>query len=232
LFNGDTEAAIPGRAEPPAVDLKVVFHVKRSEEALASAARSVGVRLADDQASSLVEFEALLRERAVVLGLVARSDSARIRERHILDSLRAAAVTLESDIDALDMGTGAGLPGIPVAIARPALTVRLVEPRRTRVAFLELALERAKIENATILATTVESVGVAVDLCFARAFAPLEQAWAAAWPRLRPGGRLVYFAGAGFERPNRPEGCSSIAVVPPPRGSRIESFGPLVIMSR
>jgi 16S rRNA (guanine527-N7)-methyltransferase len=209
-----------------------VFHVKRSEEALASAARSVGVRLADDQASSLVAFEALLRERAVVLGLVARSDSARIRERHILDSLRAAAVTLESDIDALDMGTGAGLPGIPVAIARPALTVRLVEPRRTRVAFLELALERAKIENATILATTVESVGVAVDLCFARAFAPLEQAWAAARPRLRPGGRLVYFAGAGFERPNRPEGCSSIAVVPPPRGSRIESFGPLVIMSR
>lgn len=216
----------------PAVDLKVVFHVKRSEEALASAARSVGVPLVDDQASSLLEFETLLRDRAVELGMVAQSDSARIRERHILDSLRAAAVTLDSDLDALDIGTGAGLPGIPVAIARPALTVRLVEPRRTRVAFLELALERARIENAMILSATIESVGVAVDLCFARAFAPLEQAWAAARPRLRSGGRLVYFAGAGIERPDRPEGCSSIAVVPPPRGSRIERFGPLVIMSR
>jgi 16S rRNA (guanine527-N7)-methyltransferase len=216
----------------PAVDLKVVFHVKRSEEALASAARSVGVPLVDDQASSLLEFETLLRDRAVDLGMVAQSDSARIRERHILDSLRAAAVTLDSDLDALDIGTGAGLPGIPVAIARPALTVRLVEPRRTRVAFLELVLERARIENAMILSATIESVGVAVDLCFARAFAPLEQAWAAARPRLRSGGRLVYFAGAGFERPDRPEGCSSIAVEPPPRGSRIESFGPLVIMSR
>lgn len=216
----------------PTVDLKVVFHVKRSEEALASAARSVGVPLVDDQASSLLEFETLLRDRAVELGMVAQSDSARIRERHILDSLRAAAVTLDSDLDALDIGTGAGLPGIPVAIARPALTVRLVEPRRTRVAFLELALERARIENAMILSATIESVGVAVDLCFARAFAPLEQAWAAARPRLRSGGRLVYFAGAGIERPDRPEGCSSIAVVPPPRGSRIERFGPLVIMSR
>lgn len=224
----------PTREQPriPAVDLKVVFHVKRSEEALASAARSVGVPLVDDQASSLLEFETLLRDRAVELGMVAQSDSARIRERHILDSLRAAAVTLDSDLDALDIGTGAGLPGIPVAIARPALTVRLVEPRRTRVAFLELALERARIENAMILSATIESVGVAVDLCFARAFAPLEQAWAAARPRLRSGGRLVYFAGAGIERPDRPEGCSSIAVVPPPRGSRIERFGPLVIMSR
>ena len=215
----------------PAVDLKVVFHVKRSEEALASAARSLGVPLADDQASSLLEFESLLH-KAVDLGMVARGDSGRIRERHVLDSLRAAAVALESDVDALDIGTGAGLPGIPVAIARPTINVRLVEPRRTRVAFLELALERARIENATILSAPIESVDFAVDLCFARAFAPLEQAWGAARPRLRPGGRLVYFAGAGVERPDRPEGCSSIAVVPPPPGSRIESFGPLVIMSR
>lgn len=188
--------------------------------------------MADDQAASLGEFETLLRDRAVDLGMVARSDAPRIRERHILDSLRAAAVVSDSDVDALDIGTGAGLPGIPVAIARPALTVRLVEPRRTRIAFLELALERVRIENAVILSATIESVDVAVDLCFARAFAGLEQAWADARPRLRSGGRLIYFAGAGFERPDRPEGCSSIAVVPPPRGSRIESFGPLVIMSR
>jgi 16S rRNA (guanine527-N7)-methyltransferase len=209
-----------------------VFHVKRSEDALANAARSVGVPLVDDQASSLLEFETLLRDRAVDLGMVARSDATRIRERHILDSLRAAAVVLDGDLDALDIGTGAGLPGIPVAIAKPSLTVRLVEPRRTRTAFLELALERARIENALILSATVESVGVEVDLCFARAFAPLEQAWAAARPRLRSGGRLVYFAGTGFERPDRPEGCSSIAVVPPLPRSRVESFGPLVIMSR
>jgi 16S rRNA (guanine527-N7)-methyltransferase len=188
--------------------------------------------LADHQASSLLEFESLLAHKAVDLGMVARGDSGRIRERHILDSLRAASIVLESDVDALDIGTGAGLPGIPIAIARPALTVQLVEPRRTRVAFLELALERAGIENAMILSASIEFVGVAVDLCFARAFAPLEQAWAAARPRLRSGGRLVYFAGAGFERPDRPEDCSSIAVVPPPPGSRIESFGPLVIMTR
>lgn len=185
-----------------------------------------------DQVTRLVAFESLLVNRAVELGLVARSDALRIRDRHILDSLRAAAVALENDVDALDIGAGAGLPGVPVAIARPALTVRLVEPRRTRVAFLELVLERTRLENAAILPTTIEGVDVTADLCFARAFAPLGQAWKAARPRLRPGGRLVYFAGASFERPERPEGCSAIDIVSPPAGSRIETLGPLVIMTR
>jgi 16S rRNA (guanine527-N7)-methyltransferase len=196
------------------------------------AATSVGVPLDEGQVSALAEFEALLGDRAVRLGIVARSDVRRIRERHILDSLRAAAVASDSDVDALDIGAGAGLPGIPVAIARPALALGLVEPRRTRVAFLELALERTGLENATILSTTVEALEVTVDLCFARAFAPLEQAWTAAEPRLRPGGRLVYFAGAALERPARPQGCSVMNILPPPHDLRIESLGPLVIMTR
>jgi 16S rRNA (guanine527-N7)-methyltransferase len=209
-----------------------VFHVKRSADALAAAARSVGVPLDDEQLARVVHFEALLSDRAMALGMVARSDARRLRERHILDSLRAAAVTLRSDRDALDVGSGAGLPGIPVAIARPALSVRLVESRRARVAFLELAVERLGLVNVAIIPATVEAVDVLVDLCFARAFAPLGEAWKAARERLRPGGRLVYVAGVGTEPPERPEDCAAVDVVPAPRGSLIESAGPLVIMTR
>ena len=215
-------------------DLKVVFHVKRpSDTSLAVAAEALGVRLDDAQAARLARFESLLSERAVDLGMIARSDADRLRERHVLDSLRAAAVLRDADREALDIGSGAGLPGIPVAIASSDVTVRLVEPRRARIAFLELAVERLGLENVAVVPATIETVRLRVDVCLARAFAQLPKAWEAAFPRLRPHGRLVYFAGAGSgtESPEVPAGCSAIEVVPAPRGSVIESAGPLVIMT-
>jgi 16S rRNA (guanine527-N7)-methyltransferase len=209
-----------------------VFHVKRDEWDLAAAARSVGVTLESDQVSRLRVFEELLAGRAVDLGLVARGDRDRVRERHVLDCLRAATVVGDDDRTAVDVGSGSGLPGIPVALACRSLHVQLIEPRRARVAFLELAVERLELENVSIVHGRVEDLADRVDLCFARAFAPIDEAWKAALPLLRPGGRLVYFAGAGMRVPDGPLGAVSLHVVPPPPGSLIESGGPLVIMTR
>jgi 16S rRNA (guanine527-N7)-methyltransferase len=106
--------------------------------------------------------------------------------------------------------------------------VRLVEPRRTRVAFLELAVDALGLPNVEVLASRVEDVSGAVDVCFARAFAPARDAWAAAARLLRAGGRLVYFAGAtgaGI----LPNGPSAIEVLD---SSVLESAGSLIIMSR
>jgi 16S rRNA (guanine527-N7)-methyltransferase len=207
-----------------------VFHVKRPPADLASSAAAMRVRLDGVQAQRLVEFEALLAGRGVELGLVAASDRERMRERHLLDCLRAAAVVSAGDHVAYDIGSGAGLPGIPVAIARRKLAVRLVEPRRARVAFLELVVERLGLENVEIVAERIERVAAPADLCFARAFAPPRTAWDAAFPRLRPGGRLVYFAGVGSARLDAPPGCRTLRIVPAP--SVVESAGPLVIMTR
>jgi 16S rRNA (guanine527-N7)-methyltransferase len=204
----------------------------KHDDRLAAAASVLGLDLGSAARAALVGFETLLLERAVPLGLVAASDAPRIRERHVVDCLRAAAQVRPRDRAAYDVGSGAGLPGIVVAITRPTLRVILVEPRRTRVAFLELVVDTLRMPNVEVLAAGIEDASEPVDVCFARAFAPLENAWAAARSRLRPGGRLVYFAGAGDDASGARTllpGAAALEVVHSPV---LESSGPLIIMAR
>ena len=97
-------------------------------EALRAQAASLGVALDPSQASRLIRFEELLADRAIPQGVVSASDATKIRERHILDSLRAAPVVEGADL-AADLGSGAGLPGVVVAISLPRLRMLLVERR-------------------------------------------------------------------------------------------------------
>jgi 16S rRNA (guanine527-N7)-methyltransferase len=196
-------------------------------EDLRAQAASLGVALDRSQASRLVRFEELLVDRAVPLGAVSRSDASRIRERHILDSLRAVPV-VEGDDLAADLGSGAGLPGVVVAIAIPRLSMLLVERRPRRAALLELAVEELGVSNATVFAGPVAEMPGRVDVALARAFAPLDEAWAQARGILRAGGRLVYFAGAETTVPVAPEGSAILDVLHTPV---LESSGGLVIMT-
>jgi 16S rRNA (guanine527-N7)-methyltransferase len=191
----------------------------------------MGVPVTDGQAATLARFEALLLNRAVDLGLVAEGDRNRIRERHLLDCLRAATTVVPTDREACDLGSGAGLPGVVVAVVRPAVHVVLIEARVRRVAFLELAVAELRLSNVAVRHGRIEEMKDLADLCFARAFAPLEESWRAARRLLRPGGRLVYFAGArgvarGIETPL--VGASACLVLEPV----LESSGRLVIMTR
>jgi 16S rRNA (guanine527-N7)-methyltransferase len=196
-------------------------------EDLRSAAHRLGISLSDGASAQLLAYEALLLEKAVPLGFVARSDERRIRDRHVLDSLRAAAEVRPADRRALDLGSGAGLPGIVLAIAVPELRVGLVESQRRRVAFLELAVERLELRNADVLPRRAEELEPgSADLCTARAFAPSDRAWQVAEPLLAPGGRLIYFAGGGALQ--APADATILSTRPAP----LESAGPLVIMGR
>ncbi len=200
-------------------------------EDLVRRARDLGVMVESGQATDLVAFERLLGAHGAKRGLVSRADIPRLRERHILDSLRAAAIPSPTTRTAYDIGSGAGLPGIVVAIACPSLHVRLVEPRRNRAAFLKSAIDQIGLKNAEVLGVRIEELTDPVDLCFARAVAPLGGSWQLARPRLAAGGRLVYFAGSSFD-PSEVErlpqrGAWDIRPAPP-----IASGGPLVIISR
>ena len=203
----------------------------KHDESLSQAATSpaLGAELSPDALPRLVELETLLRERAIPLGLIAQSDAPRIRERHILDSLRAAAAVRDTDTLAYDIGSGAGLPGLVIALARPRLHVVLVEPRRSRAAFLEYAVERLEVANASVRIERIQDVLGPCDLCFARAFAPLPDAWRVALPLLRPEGRLVYFAGSRIEVPCVLPGASAVREL---ETSVLESAGSLIIMIR
>jgi len=201
---------------------------RAAPDELRDQAAALGVDLSPAQADALIRFEAMLLERAVPAGMVAAADGPRLRERHLLDCLRAAAVVSARDRTAIDLGTGAGLPGIVVAIAAPGLLVTLTELRRRRVAFLELAVEQLALPNATVAPGRVEDLAAQADLCFARAFAPLSKAWLAAERLLVPGGRLVYFAGAGAD----PAFQVSHGVLEVRATPLLESSGSLVIMTR
>ena len=219
----------PGRSHPCTV--KVLFHVKHPEDpsVLETNAAKLGVRLSAAQAASLLILETLLLERAVPGGMIAEADAPRLRERHVLDCLRAAAVVRPGDKDAYDLGSGAGLPGLVLAVALPDLRLTLVETRRRRAAFLELAVERLGLRNAAVAVSRIEALSERVDLCFARALAPATVGWRLAEPLLRPEGRLVHFAGAGAVGPFRVPGARVIETRSTPV---LERAGPLVIMAR
>ena len=192
------------------------------------AAEALGIALPLARAKRLLSYMRLLEARGIDLGLVSRRDAGRLLERHILDCLRAAVVVGRART-AYDLGSGGGLPGLVVAIAVPQLTIGLVEVRRQRVAFLELAIDELAIRNAKVVPTRVEALSERVALCFARAFAPLPEAWAAAVPLLDRGGRFVYFAGATVAASELPAGARLVDVR---TTSLLESSGPLVIMAQ
>jgi len=203
-----------------------MFHVKH--EGWTDLAGSIGLELTGDQEAQLERYRDLLEDRAIPLGMVAADDAGRLRERHLLDSLRAAPLVQATDTTAYDLGSGAGLPGIPIAIARPSLQIGLVEPRRARAAFLELVARELSLGNVRVLIQPAAELRERVGLCFARAFGDARKAWSAAEPRLAAGGRLLYFAGERFDPASCPEGISvDIRTFP-----SLARSGPLVIMTR
>jgi 16S rRNA (guanine527-N7)-methyltransferase len=189
-----------------------------------------GLDLKPGQTRQLERYEELLVERALPLGMIAESDRPRVRERHVLDALRGAPLLPVPAGSVCDLGSGAGIPGIPVAIARRDASLTLVESRRKRAAFLELAVETLELVNATVGRTRVEDLPAAsFDVCLARAFAPPAATWFAARRILRPAGVLLFWAGAAFdpdvEKP--PDARITVSTT-----SSLADTGPVVIMAR
>lgn len=141
----------------------------------------------------------LLAGEGVVRGLIGPREVPRLWERHVLNSV-AVAEAVPHGARVVDVGSGAGLPGIPLALARPDLALTLVEPMARRVDFLQHAVEvlgtdwsvvRGRAEEKSV----VRAVGQ-VDVVTARAVAPLPRL--VGWVRgmLRPGAQLVALVGA------------------------------------
>jgi 16S rRNA (guanine527-N7)-methyltransferase len=133
-------------------------------------------------------------------GLLGPREAARLWERHLLN---CAVLTdlVPAGVRVVDIGTGAGLPGIPMAIRRPDLRLDLVEPMARRTAFLtemlaDLALEptprviRGRADEPAVLAEAGRS-----DWVVARAVAPLDRLVRWCLPLLRPGGTLLALKG-------------------------------------
>jgi 16S rRNA (guanine527-N7)-methyltransferase len=179
------------------------------------------------QVSRLREYAVLLREVAVPRKMMARSDSRRIWRRHVLDGLRGALLIPPHARVAYDLGSGAGIPGVPVAIARPDLVVALTETRRDRAAFLELAIERLGLHRVTVHVGRAEELAPRkADVCLARAFRGPRESWEVADQLLTTAGALLYWAGRRATL--HVDGVRSQAFSTP----SLADAGPIVMMTR
>jgi 16S rRNA (guanine527-N7)-methyltransferase len=150
---------------------------------------------------ALSGYAELIRKWADRLDLVAPGDLDRLEERHIADSLRLAP--LVDDLPAgpcADVGSGAGLPGIPLAIVRPGRRWRLIEPRRRRAGFLEEAVRVLELDCEVVVASAREAatdprLARAHALVTGRAVAPPEDAFGLLMPLTAPGGAAAVFVG-------------------------------------
>ncbi|WP_222195702.1 16S rRNA (guanine(527)-N(7))-methyltransferase RsmG [Modestobacter italicus] len=159
-----------------------------------SAARLFGPAI-DDAA----RYVSLLAGEGVVRGLIGPREVPRLWERHVLNSV-ALAEAVPDGARVVDVGSGAGLPGIPLGLARPDVTLTLVEPMARRVEFLqevvtELGAPWRVVRGRAEERSVVRAVGQ-VDVVTARAVAPLPRL--VGWCRglLAPGAQLIALVGA------------------------------------
>ncbi|MGH2723581.1 MAG: 16S rRNA (guanine(527)-N(7))-methyltransferase RsmG [Actinomycetota bacterium] len=188
--------------------------------------------LSSTQSALLGRYTLLLEERAVPLGLISASDGGRIWTRHVLDCLRAAPLVRDYDRLAYDLGSGSGLPGLVLAIACPWCRFVLVEARARRAGFLELAVQQLGLSNVEVAPRRAEEPSEPADLATSRAFAPLSRAWEIAHPLLRPGGRLIFFAGAAATDPEVAARSLSPAPASVEMARDVATSSPMVIMAR
>jgi len=164
--------------------------------AVAGLALSTGQRR---QLSSYLDA-LLLWNRKVAL--VSQRDPAQILIKHLADSLYAAARCADGEA-VVDLGSGAGLPGLPIAIARPTSRVSLIESRGRKASFLEEARRATGARNAVVCHTRIEAAALDPEhraryaVVTARALTSLSALLSLARPFLSPGGRVVAMRSTG-----------------------------------
>jgi 16S rRNA (guanine527-N7)-methyltransferase len=155
----------------------------------------------DRLSTGLATYSALVRRYSDRLDLVADSDIDRFESRHIDDSLRALPlIEALPEGPAIDVGSGAGLPGIPLALATPGRLWRLLEPRAKRASFIEEAVRELGLECEVLRLTAEEAsrdhrVAAGHVVATARALAPPEIAFAMLLPLIHIGGLAVVWVG-------------------------------------
>ncbi len=163
-------------------------------------------RIAEDctprQREQLAVYAGLLAEKNQVMNLTGITDPEGIALRHFADSLAAPALAaIPQGAKVVDVGTGAGFPGLVLAIARPDIHVTLLDSQRKRLLFLEEVLAAAGIGNAVTSWSRAEDAGrnaalrESFDVAVARAVAAMPVLAEYLAPLVRVGGRLLAWKG-------------------------------------
>ncbi|MBL0775874.1 16S rRNA (guanine(527)-N(7))-methyltransferase RsmG [Streptomyces albidoflavus] len=144
-----------------------------------------------------VRYAELLADAGVRRGLIGPREVPRLWERHLLNCA-VLFEAIEEDVSVCDVGSGAGLPGIPLALVRPDLSITLLEPLLRRTTFLTEVVELLRLDHVTVVRGRAEEVLgklPPVHVVTARAVAPLERLAGWGVPLLRPYGEMLALKG-------------------------------------
>lgn len=174
------------------------------------------------------QFAELLTREATVRGLIGPREVPRLWERHILN---CAVITelMPTDSSVCDIGSGAGLPGIVLAIRRPDLRVTLVEPLLRRTTFLELAVSTMGLSNVHVHRGRAEELhgepewAGGFDVVTSRAVAPMDRLSRWSLPLVRPEG--LFLAMKGSSAPDELAAAATVIRQHGGRDASVETVG-------
>jgi 16S rRNA (guanine527-N7)-methyltransferase len=160
------------------------------------AAPSAAAAVFGDRLPGAVQYAELLAGAGVERGIVGPRETGRLWDRHLLNCAGLAELLAPGE-RVLDLGSGAGLPGLVLGLLRDDITIELVEPLLRRATFLTEAVEALGLTHVRVRRARGEEIAgkVEADVVTARAVAPLDRLAGWSLPLLRCGGRLLALKG-------------------------------------
>lgn len=184
---------------------KVKTMNREYEQLLYEGAKELGVCLDEKQVRMMHTYAKLIIEWNRRFNLTAIKDMGDIVIKHLLDSLSIVPFIPRDASNFIDIGAGAGLPGIPVKLVRPHLEVFLVDSVGKKVSFMEEAIKQLELERTTAVKGRAEELGriekyrEAFDVCAARAVASMNVLLEYTLPFVRVGGVFIAMKGKNIE---------------------------------